>query len=141
MLSENSRNLWFDKINKGCALEYAPKSVRDDKDLVLASVRKDGMNLAFASDRLRDDIEVVATAIKQNFEAIKFASLRIYDKIICLLDDYKDDDFKETYKFEYMYLNFRLENLIKKQIAISLEIDEVRARMLELYDVCDLKIK
>ena len=63
----------------GRALKYvqdawvsAESKLQDDKDVVLAAVRLNGLALGFASRRLRSDREVVCTAVMQDQRALKF---------------------------------------------------------------------
>jgi hypothetical protein len=49
----------------------------DNKLVVMAAVRRDGLQLQFASERLRDDYNIVLTAVKQNGLALEFASGRL----------------------------------------------------------------
>ncbi len=51
-----------------------PEHKRNDKDVVLQEVQKDGLKLFAASDKLQNDRDVVLAAISQNPKAIKYAS-------------------------------------------------------------------
>lgn len=82
MLSENMRDKWMHNLENHFSLEFTPKCVQGDKELVLYAVKIDGMNLAFASDELKDDIDVVSIAIENNINAFQFASKRLQDRII-----------------------------------------------------------
>ncbi|CAB9498904.1 expressed unknown protein [Seminavis robusta] len=56
------------------ALEYAAEPmVRDDKDVVLAAVRKNGLSLRHASEALRRDKEIVLAAVSSRPDALKYA--------------------------------------------------------------------
>jgi hypothetical protein len=55
-------------------LQYAPKKLREDKDVVLAAVKKNGRALEFASKELRADPEVVSAAVRQDGCALQCAS-------------------------------------------------------------------
>ena len=58
-------------------LERAPYNIKDDKSVILAAVKKNGMMLRFASDRLRDDREVVKAAAKRDERALQYASYEL----------------------------------------------------------------
>merc|ERR1719199_2006950 len=75
------------------ALEQNPKALQvtsllDDREVVLAAVRRDGMMLEFADESLRRDHEIVCTAIRSNPRARRFA----IDKP---LFDVSDTDFED----------------------------------------------
>lgn len=59
------------------ALQFAFKRLRDDKDVVLAAIKRYDSAIIFASPRLLDDVDVVREAVKQNPKRIMFASKRI----------------------------------------------------------------
>lgn len=69
--------------NNGQALQQVP-AFKDDKELVLAAVRQQGLALQHASPVLQADVEVVLAAVKQNGLALRSASrtLRSDDGII-----------------------------------------------------------
>jgi hypothetical protein len=68
--------------NLGCL----KKRYRDDKDVVLAAVTKNGKALKFASVRLQNDKDVVLAAVTQNGKALEFASVRLQnDKDVVLV--------------------------------------------------------
>ena len=50
---------------------------KDDKEVVLAAVRQNGLVLQFASSELQNDQDVVRVAMGQNKDALKFASVEI----------------------------------------------------------------
>ena len=58
----------------GGNLEYAPKELQNDKELVLAAVTTNGLALAHASNVLKSDREVVLAAVKNYSQALHFAS-------------------------------------------------------------------
>jgi predicted glutamine amidotransferase len=65
----------------GYSLFDASNRLQNDKEIVLAAVNESGEALQFASDCLKDDEEVVLAAIKNNDEALFFASTRMYNNI------------------------------------------------------------
>lgn len=82
MLSENARSRWFKDFENGVSLSFAPKSVQDNKELVMAAVSLNGMNLKFASERLQNDIDVVEAAINENIMSLQFASKDLQGQIV-----------------------------------------------------------
>tara|TARA_B110000503_G_scaffold128250_1_gene198939 strand:- start:108 stop:1016 length:909 start_codon:yes stop_codon:yes gene_type:complete len=61
-------------LHDGSMLKYASKSLKNDKDVVLAAVRKTGSALAYASKRLENDKEVVLAAVTNDGRALFHAS-------------------------------------------------------------------
>ena len=62
------------KAENAKLLKYARKDIRNDKNVVMAAVKNNGMALYYASKRLREEPGIVMTAIKQNGFALWFAS-------------------------------------------------------------------
>lgn len=58
-------------------LNLASKELRDDKDVVYAAIRNDGMALRYASERLRSDSKVVEEALVKNMLPFIYASEKI----------------------------------------------------------------
>ena len=58
----------------GLALEFASDRLKDDKDIVIEAVKNNGFALEFASDRLKNDKEIVFNAVKNNIYSLKFAN-------------------------------------------------------------------
>ncbi|EFC44800.1 predicted protein [Naegleria gruberi] len=50
--------------------------IRNDREVVLRSVKRLGSMLGVASDRLKDDREIVITAVKQDGESLRYANER-----------------------------------------------------------------
>jgi len=61
----------------GLALQYAPDTLRDDREVVLAAVTKDGMALQHAGPNMQADREVAFAAITQNENAVPFVKAPI----------------------------------------------------------------
>ena len=59
------------------ALEYACPKLRENKSVVKAAIRQNGMALQFASMMLRDDGDVALIAVRQNGMALKYVSERL----------------------------------------------------------------
>jgi hypothetical protein len=56
------------------ALKYASKSLKSDREVVLAAVVQNGKALQYASDSFESDREVVLAAVNQYGEALRYAS-------------------------------------------------------------------
>lgn len=82
MITENSRNEWIKRFEAGVSLEYAPKVIQDDKDLVMYAVQKNPMNLEFASERLKRDIDIVTLATTQNVLSLVYVDEDLMNLII-----------------------------------------------------------
>lgn len=57
----------------GNSLKYADKSLKKDKEIVLAAVNQDGYALCYADESLKKDKEIVLAAVKQDNYSFKFA--------------------------------------------------------------------
>ena len=62
-------------------LNDAPEVLKDDLEIVLAAVSKDGTTLEIVSERLRADPKVVLAAVTQNGIAIMFAAPSLQNKL------------------------------------------------------------
>lgn len=58
----------------GLNLKYASRDLQDDYEIVLASVKNEGKALEFASSRLRSDKKIVKCAIKNDCAAVYYMS-------------------------------------------------------------------
>lgn len=70
----------LDETNSSTAREWlrkAPECAREDRDLVLAAVSKDGLSLLYASPLIKSDREVVIKAVSNNGLALQFASAEL----------------------------------------------------------------
>lgn len=61
--------------------EVFPSEFRDDKDIVLKAVKKDGAALKEASDRLKNDREVVFNAFNCSWKAFPFFGEQIVKEL------------------------------------------------------------
>lgn len=82
--SQDVANMSRDEIKKLLAkcrgvLETLSEEQRDDKELVMIAMKRDGLSLQFASPRLKKDIEVVMTAINENPRSISHADPVFYN--------------------------------------------------------------
>ena len=93
MISENNRLRWMKQFERGVGLNFAPKEIQDDKDLVLYAVARNGLNLEFASERLKRDIDVVEMAVSQDILALQFANVDLQKQIIFFgIDEVKKEE-------------------------------------------------
>jgi signal transduction histidine kinase len=53
------------------------KLAREDKDIVLAAVQKDGVALQFASEELKKNRKIVLAAVQENSAALAYASIEL----------------------------------------------------------------
>ena len=58
----------------GSALQYASLKLRNDKEIVLAAVKKHGLGLQFASAELKKNKDIVLAAVNQTGDALEYAS-------------------------------------------------------------------
>lgn len=74
-----TRDNLIDTLSRGFNLKNLDKTLRADKELVMAAVRGDGKNLHWASKELKDDKEIAINAIKygDNVDAFKYVSDRL----------------------------------------------------------------
>ena len=66
---ENMDNrAYFEKIVKEMPLliEWANDEIRDDKEIMMEAVKRDGGALEFASDRLKDDKDILITSVSRS---------------------------------------------------------------------------
>ena len=58
----------------GMALEYMPKSIKNNKKIVTIAIQSNGFSLKFASDELKCDYDIVSKAILKYKLPLKYAS-------------------------------------------------------------------
>ena len=58
----------------GYALEYADKSLKANREIVLAAVKQNGSTIQFADKSLQADREIVLAAVKLDSEALQYAA-------------------------------------------------------------------
>jgi hypothetical protein len=81
-------------INDGETLriEEIPKNLWEDKEIVLAAVKLDGMFLFYASDKLVKNKEIVLEAVKTSGLAIQYADKSLQKDINICCEAIKQDD-------------------------------------------------
>lgn len=71
----NNKNLILAAVrHNGMALEYAHPDLKKDKEVVLVAIKQNGMALQFANSSLRKNKEIVLSAIRSKGKAFVFAS-------------------------------------------------------------------
>jgi hypothetical protein len=60
-------------------LEVLSEEQRDDKELVMIAMKRDGLSLQFVSPRLKKDIDVVMAAINESPRSISYSDPIFYD--------------------------------------------------------------
>ena len=64
---------------------------RDDRDIILAAVKKNGRALLFASEKLKEDVEIVMAAVQNDGEALNFAGSKSKDNSEIVMMATKND--------------------------------------------------
>lgn len=85
----NDKEFAIQIIRMGAAiLGVCPDSLKDDKDVVLESVKvKDNETIVrFASARLRNDLDVALEVVKNNPESLQYLSKEVQEKVNKLLE-------------------------------------------------------
>ena len=68
------RDLFLDLVEHFCNLQYASHSLRNDFEVVMKAVNRNGRNLQFASKSLKKDREIVMAAVQKTGTALDYAS-------------------------------------------------------------------
>lgn len=72
--------MWLEEVNEDIlALRPAPSTIRADRDVVLAAVKKYGPALEYAADHLKADKAFVLTAVRENVTAWRFADEQVME--------------------------------------------------------------
>mmetsp|Transcript_5644 Transcript_5644/g.13267 ORF Transcript_5644/g.13267 Transcript_5644/m.13267 type:complete len:463 (-) Transcript_5644:91-1479(-) len=66
--------------------EHLRPDLRDDRDIALAAVKRNGLALQFATDGIKDDREVVLEAVKNTSRALEFGSERLRADVDVVLE-------------------------------------------------------
>lgn len=110
------------------ALKHLSSGLKDNKEVVLAAVNKDGCSLRFASLKLRDNKEVVLAAVEQSGMAISYVSDRFRsDKQILLIALKTDDSALSSAPTRLKNnLKFMLEAVAVNRVCLSYASSELR---------------
>ncbi len=109
----------------GLALEKELPLFQSDREVVLAAVKHNGCALEFAADHLKDDYAVVLEAVRQRGWALSFASLRMKNNDTIVFEALKQSSqvvslLDDTRPWKKPELN-RLIQSIRKQEAQDLQ--------------------
>lgn len=75
ILTPKEKQNFIDSLKNGkVSLGSLPKLLKNDPDIVLAAVQKNGLALQFASEKLQGDPKIVLEAKKQNIKSLDYAS-------------------------------------------------------------------
>ena len=78
MLDTDAKDLLSLLENEGSyILQYAPKSLTENREFMMNAVKSNGNALFFASDELKNDYEIVFNAVKSKGESLEFAPLEL----------------------------------------------------------------
>lgn len=88
----------------GFSLQYSSKKIKDDKEIAMIGVSRNGLVLQFVSEKLKNDKEVVSEAIKNDERAILFADKQIQNNKETIIELMKEN--RNIFK----YLNSNLQN-------------------------------
>ncbi|WBP84242.1 DUF4116 domain-containing protein [Mycoplasmopsis edwardii] len=123
----------------GLALEFASDELKDDREVVLKAVKQDGLALKFASERLKNNLNIVKVSINQNVNAYHYASEQIKNNYeIALMSAAAIKKIPEALKNNSNWqLDFanKLKKLNLPQIIDSFEIISDRYLLLELIEI------
>lgn len=86
------------------ALFYTSENLKNDKDLILLAVNKEGQALQYASEELKNDKEVISTALFNNKNAFKYVSDELKDNKNFVSEMMKQFNPKILSKVEYSIL-------------------------------------
>lgn len=89
---DNEMNLYHNKIALlehledygGETLIFLPHisdELKDDREIVLAFLKINAMQLDLVNEKFKDDEEIVSFAVAQNVNALQYASLRLQKKL------------------------------------------------------------
>jgi dimeric dUTPase (all-alpha-NTP-PPase superfamily) len=68
---KNNRELVLDSVRKnGISLKYASKELRNDKEIVMVAVKQDRRSFKYASEELQNDKEVILESINDSLDFI-----------------------------------------------------------------------
>lgn len=112
---KNDREIVLKAIQKdGLLIRFASKKLKNDKEIVLEAVKQNGLALKFVSRKLRNNKDIVLDAIEQNGSALKFASKKLRKIYTTTLTDFED-----MYKAIYDCYNFNENNSFWYKLAKS----------------------
>lgn len=75
----DNRDLVLECVQRTGGLKYLYTPLRGDREITLAAVKVNGVNLQYAIDEYKNDKEVVLAALRQNTDAIEWVSDTLCD--------------------------------------------------------------
>lgn len=87
------------------SLELGNESIRNNREIVMKAVRKNGLNLAFANPLLQNDLELVEVAAKQHFLALSYTQFNLFDIKDLIFEIFKRYQFQWYYKVHNSTIN------------------------------------
>ena len=89
---KNDKDIILAAVKKDCgALSHASEELRNDRDFVLAVVKTNGAALGYASEELKNDKDVVLATVKKCGKALVFASEALRNDKDVVLAAVKED--------------------------------------------------
>ena len=87
------------------SLNLGNETIRNNREIVMKAVRKNGLNLAFANPILQNDMELVKVAANQNFLALSYTQLNLFEIKDMIFEIFKGYKFRWYYKVHNSTLN------------------------------------
>lgn len=87
------------------SLNLGNETIRNNREIVMKAVRKNGLNLAFANPILQNDMELVKVAANEHFLALSYTQLNIFDLKDIIFEIFKGYKFRWYYKVHNSTLN------------------------------------
>ena len=94
------------------SLNLGNETIRNNREIVMKAVRKNGLNLAFANPILQNDMELVKVAANQNFLALSYTQLNLFEIKDMIFEIFKGYKFRWYYKVHNSTLNNSKYNLL-----------------------------
>jgi hypothetical protein len=104
----NNRKIMLAAVKKnGLALQYASKRLKSDKEIVLAAVQQDGFAIYYANEGLKNNKSVVLAAVKQNGLALQHACKDISSNIEIVFAAFQQNSLALAYASEELQQKLR----------------------------------
>lgn len=116
-------------------LMYFSKEQKNNKEIILAAVKKDGENLYYASDALKNDREVVLEAVTKTGAALRHASEEFRDDKDVVLKAIEERGLYSVFRYASDNLKADKDTVLK---AIDVYVFDLKYASLELQDDYDL---
>ena len=98
----------------GYALQYASEKFKNDKDVILAAVNKNGNALRLASEIFKNDKDVVLAAVNQHGDALFYTSKDLKNDNDIVISAVTQNGSALQYASENLQNDLELLNLLKK---------------------------